>query len=197
MTAQGSKNRWLLYDYNSTTCFQNVSHPVNVSIPVNILKGADTEIHRNEAVNLSREKGEEQGLTRLKGTCWWGEEEQPQNVCVHVWGVAEKYVCFLKGRICFLLIKPQPLLLSLILLLQGQSRHSAMINNPVLQGDMHSDTIIWREREEPKGTRVSCNLFVSQVCLAEQAVWEPRPTGSCLVAGGVSGEPDKNQTLLA
>lgn len=49
MTAQGSKNRWLLYDYNSTTCFQNVSHPVNVSIPANILEGADTEIHRNEA----------------------------------------------------------------------------------------------------------------------------------------------------
>lgn len=184
MTAQGSKNRWLLYDYNSTTCFQNVSHPVNVSIPANILKGADTEIQRNEALNLSREKGEEQGLTRLKGTCWWGEEEQPGNVG----GVAEKYACFLKGRICFLLIKPQPLLLSLIFLLQGQSRHSAMINNPVLQGDMHSDTVIWREREEPKGTRVSCNVFVSQVCSAEPAVREPRPTGSCCsLVGGSQG----------
>lgn len=184
MTAQGSKNRWLLYDYNSTTCFQNVSHHVNVSIPANILKGADTEIQRNEALNLSREKGEEQGLTRLKGTCWWGEEEQPGNA----WGVAEKYACFLKGRICFLLIKPQPLLLSLIFLLQGQSRHSAMINNPVLQGDMHSDTVIWREREEPKGTRVSCNVFVSQVCSAEPAVREPRPTGSCCsLLGGSQG----------
>ena len=85
MTAQGTKNRWLLYDYNSTTCFQNVSHPINVSIPVNILEGADTEIHRNKALNLSREKGEEQGLARPKGASWRGEEKQPGNVCVHVW----------------------------------------------------------------------------------------------------------------
>lgn len=116
---QGTKNRWLLYDYNSTTCFQNVSHPVNVSIPANILEGADTEIHRNEALNLSREKGEERGLARLKGACWQGGRGAAWKyvrACVGVYGVAEKYVCFLKGRICFLLIKPQPLLLSLIFL---------------------------------------------------------------------------------
>lgn len=44
-----------------------------------------------------------------------------------------------------------------------------MINNPVLQGDMHSDTIIWRE--EPKGQSY-CVLFISHVCSAVQAVLE-------------------------
>lgn len=92
MTARGTKNRWLLYDYNSTTCFQNVSHPVNVSIPVNILEGVDTEIHRNEALNLSREKGEEQGCVRLKGAAGGGKE-QPGIACVSVHGVAEKFAC--------------------------------------------------------------------------------------------------------
>lgn len=113
MTAQGTKNRWLLYDYNSTTCFQNVSNPVNVSIPVNILQGVDTEIHRNKALNLSREKGEEQGCVRR--SCWQGKGAAWDCVCGCAWG--SRQVCMLlKGRICFLLIKPQPLLLSLIFL---------------------------------------------------------------------------------
>lgn len=67
--------------------------------------------------------------------------------------------------------------------LAGQSRHSVMINNPVLQGDMHSDTVIWREREEPKGAEFLCSLFTSQVRSAVQAVWEPHPTSSCLQPG--------------
>lgn len=65
-----------------------------------------------------------------------------------------------------------------------------MINNPVLQGDMHSDTIMWREREEPKGTEFLCNLFISQVYSAVQAVWEPHPADSCcssLLQGGLRG----------
>lgn len=49
-----------------------------------------------------------------------------------------------------------------------------MINNPVSQGDMHSDTIICREREEPRGTLLLS--FISPVCSAAQAVWEPHPT---------------------
>lgn len=119
MTAQGSKNRWLLYDYNSTTCFQNVSHPVNVSIPASILEGADTEIHRNEALNLSRERGRSAGTRQAESSLLVGGKKQPGNVCLHVgvYGVAEeKYVCFSEGRICFLLITPQPLLFSLIFL---------------------------------------------------------------------------------
>lgn len=62
-----------------------------------------------------------------------------------------------------------------------------MINNPVLQGDMHSDTIIWREREEPEGTEFLCNLFISQVCSAVQAVWKLRPTAPAAAWWGSSG----------
>lgn len=49
-----------------------------------------------------------------------------------------------------------------------------MINNPALQGDMHSDTIIWRGREEPRGPLFVS--FISPACSAAQAeVWEPHP----------------------
>lgn len=64
-----------------------------MSIPVNILEGVDTEIHRNKALNPNREKGEEQGCVRRKGAAGRGKE-QPGIECVGVHGLAEKFACF-------------------------------------------------------------------------------------------------------
>lgn len=71
-----------------------------------------------------------------------------------------------------------------------------MINNLVLQGDMHSDTIIWREREEPKRTELLCFIYFSCVSYSAGSLGT-QSHQSCTVWWRLSGEPTKPQTLLA